>query len=122
MPPPRSPSITRQWEAYRAGEPLPTVAGHRRWDDARRRSADRRAGARGSGRRDCIRVDSAPNTTRPEGELRIVAGEGGAGAGTGTGGDSTAEGGEVEGKLVASEEERDRIARENDELVYKSIA
>ena len=107
---------TRQWQAFRSGEPLPTVAGLGGASSMDRASAEEPQLAQ---QVDATTSSSTPaaNTTGPDGELRIVASEGG--TGIGSGGDSATEAGDVEGKLVASEEERDRIARENDELVYK---
>jgi pilus assembly protein FimV len=110
---------TRQWQAYRTGEPLPSIAGRGSASPAPSETTATETEPKLAAQVDATTSTPAPiaNTTRPEGELRIVAGEGGTGAGSG--GEAPSEGGDVEGKLVASEEERDRVTRENDELVYK---
>lgn len=50
----------------------------------------------------------------PDGELRIIAGATGDGTAAGPGGE-----GALEAQLAASEEERDRVTLENEELVYR---
>jgi pilus assembly protein FimV len=98
------------WQSYRRGEGL-RVADTATPADAGRSSPlaaqiDATAGAR-----------ATPDATvTQDGELRIVAGATG-NAGSGAGGDGQAA--ELENQLAVSEEERDRVALENEELGYR---
>jgi pilus assembly protein FimV len=98
------------WQSYRRGEGL-RVADTATASDAGRSSqlaaqVDATASA----------PATAGATATQDGELRIVAGATGT-AGSGAGGDGQAP--ELENQLAASEEERDRVSLENEELGYR---
>lgn len=98
------------WQSYRRGEGL-RVADTATFPDA---SGSSQLGAQIDATAGAGAAPGAAATQ--DGELRIVAGATGI-AGTGAGGDGQAA--ELENELAASEEERDRVALENEELGYR---
>jgi pilus assembly protein FimV len=99
------------WQSYRRGEGLRVA------DTTSSSAGDAGRSSQLAGQIDATAVSSvapAPAATQ-DGELRIVAGTTGVGSGAGGDGQSA----ELETQLAVSEEERDRVSLENEELGYR---